>query len=78
MTKKVKVKVEDMKTSELMDEFMEDQEDAEWIELDEELETRYPISTILERIEGLEEEIKELKRLKQHQHSKEGKVLYEN
>ena len=77
-SKKVEVKVEDMKTSELIDEFMEVQEDDRWAELDDELDTRYPICTILETIESLEEEIKELKRLKQHQHSMEGKVLYEN
>lgn len=82
----VEKKVENLKTTELIDKLNEVKEDEEIEELEEELDKRRPFDSIENRFEGeddgvrdkikvLEEELEELRnQLKRHDH-KEGEVI---
>jgi hypothetical protein len=68
-------KVEDMKTSELIDEMNNDFSDDGFKELEDELLNRYPFSYYFKtKIELLEQDIDLLNRLLRHDH-KDGKIL---
>ena len=67
----------DMKTSEIIDEIYDWEDEKRGDELDEELLDRYPFSYYFkEKFEEIEEKIKELNKLLRHDH-KDGKIVIE-
>lgn len=74
-TKNKKINVEDMKTSQIIDEMNKDHPDEKFDELDKELISRYPFSYYFKvKFEEMEEQIKELNKLLGHDH-KDGEIV---
>ncbi len=70
-------KAKDMKTSEILSELYDFEDEKRGDELDEELLTRYPFNYYFkDRFEQLEKEIERLNKLLTHNH-KNGKVVIE-
>ena len=68
-------KVIDIKTSEIINELYEWEDEKRGNELDEELLSRYPFSYYFKtKFDELEEEINELKKLLRHSH-KDGEIV---
>ena len=68
-------KVEDMKTSEIINELYDFEDESRGDELDKELIERYPFNYYFKtKFDELEEEIKELKKLLRHDH-KDGEIV---
>jgi hypothetical protein len=73
------IPAEEMKTSEILDEFNklpEDEWDYRFMELEGELDKRHPFEYLYRRIDDMQLEINRLNRLLKHHHA-DGKILYE-
>jgi len=72
---KKKINPEDMKTSEIINEFVEDHSDSDFEELDNELISRYQFSYYFKsKFEEIEEQIENLNKLLRHDH-KDGEIV---
>ena len=66
--------VSDMKTSEIIDELYDWEDEERGDELDEEFKIRYPFNYLEDRLKELQEKVEQLERLRYHDH-KDGRVV---